>query len=279
MSTETMSAPATRSSVAADSDLLDLPPETEHDYLARNKAAWERWAAAHIARGRKLWQTETLGWGLWGTPEAELGLLSRFDSGADAIELGCGTGAIAAWLARTGIRPVAVDFARAQLHTAEAFQHEFGVSFQLLEANAEQIPYDNESFDLVISEYGASLWCDPRRWLPEASRLLRPEGALVFFTNGAFMLTCTPVDGSRPGDRLVRDYFSRYRIEFEQGEAVEFHLRHGHWIGMLKANGLVVDRLIEVQPNPKARPRFDIVSPEWAQRWPSEEIWVAHKTG
>lgn len=30
--------------------------------------------------------------------------------------------------------------------------------------------------DLVISEYGASVWCDPYRWIPEAARLLRPGG-------------------------------------------------------------------------------------------------------
>jgi len=36
----------------------------------------------------------------------------------------------------------------------------------------------------VISEYGASIWCDPYRWIPEASRLLRPGGDLVFLVNG-----------------------------------------------------------------------------------------------
>jgi hypothetical protein len=30
--------------------------------------------------------------------------------------------------------------------------------------------------DLAVSEYGASIWCDPHRWIPEAHRLLRPGG-------------------------------------------------------------------------------------------------------
>jgi SAM-dependent methyltransferase len=268
---------AAASAAASERDLLDLPADTDGDYLQRNKAAWERWATAHIAPGRMLWQADNLGWGLWGTPESDLGLLSSFGPGADVLELGCGTGAITAWLARIGMRPVGVDIARAQLRTAEALQDEFGVSFDLLEANAEQVPFDHQSFDLVVSEYGASLWCDPRKWVPEASRLLRPEGVLVFFTNGAQLLTCTPIDGGRPGNQLARDYFSRYRVEFEPSGAVEFHLTHGHWIALLRGAGFVVDRLLELRPQPGAKPRFDVVSPEWAQHWPSEEIWVAHK--
>ena len=277
---DTLSGPAApESPSAAERDVLDVPADTDRDYVERNKAAWERWAPAHIVPARKLWQADTLRWGLWGTPESSLGLLSSLRPAADALELGCGAGAVTAWLARIGMRPIGVDIARAQLRTAEALQREFGPSFGLLDANAEQVPFDHESFDLVVSEYGASVWCDPCKWVPEASRLLRPGGVLVFFTSGAQLLTCTPLDGGPPGDRLARDYFSRYRVEFEPGGAVEFHLTHGNWIMLLRKAGFVVDRLLETRPQPGAKPRFDVVSPEWAQHWPSEEIWVAHKAG
>lgn len=178
---------------------------------------------------------------------------------------------------RDGRSDQSVDIARAQIRTAETLQHEFGLSFPLIAANAEQLVFDDESFDLAVSEYGTSLWCNPRRWLPEAHRLLRPEGRLIFFTNSALLLTCTQFDGGPTGDRLVRDYFSRYRVEFGPESAVEFHLTHGHWIRLLRAIGFVVDNLIEVRPHPAVQPRFDFVSPEWAKRWPSEEIWIAHK--
>jgi hypothetical protein len=29
----------------------------------------------------------------------------------------------------------------------------------------------------AISEYGASIWCDPYAWIPEAARMLRPAGS------------------------------------------------------------------------------------------------------
>jgi SAM-dependent methyltransferase len=255
----------------------DLSVTEEIDYVERNKAVWEQLAPAYIVAGRKAWQTEELRWGLWGKRESELGILEGFDSGEDAIELGCGSAAISAWLARRGLRPVGVDIARAQLHNAEVLQNEFNLRFPLIRANAEQVAFENDSFDLAVSEYGASLWCNPRRWLPEANRLLRPEGRLVFFTNSALLLTCTPYEGGPVADRLIRDYFSRYRVEFDHDGAVEFHLTHGQWIRLLRETGFIVDDLIEVQPDPGAKPRFDFVSEEWARRWPSEEIWVAHK--
>jgi SAM-dependent methyltransferase len=175
------------------------------------------------------------------------------------------------------LRPVAVDFAQNQLRAVDSLQGEFGVRFPTVSGNAEAIPFDEESFDLAISEYGVSLWSDPRRWLPEARRVLRPEGRLVFLTANPILTTCTPMDGGRAQDRLLRKYFGLFRTEFDQRGPVEFHLTHGHWIRLLRSAGFVVDDLIEVRPHPAVHPRYDIVSPEWAQQWPSEDVWIAHK--
>ncbi|HSC04979.1 MAG TPA: methyltransferase domain-containing protein [Solirubrobacteraceae bacterium] len=60
-----------------------------------------------------------------------------------------------------------------------------GLEFPLWHGNAEEVPAPDASFDLAISEYGASIWCDPYRWIPEASRLLRPGGELIFLVNGS----------------------------------------------------------------------------------------------
>jgi SAM-dependent methyltransferase len=247
------------------------------DYLERNRAAWESWSTSQLADGRRAWQNDELRWGLWETSESELGLLEGFGSGDDVIELGCGNGSLSAWFGRLKMRPVGVDFARSQIRAAEHFQDEFGVWFPTLHSNAEHVGYEDESFDLAVSEYGACLWSDPRRWAAEAHRLLRPEGRLVFVTPNPLLMSCTPADGSPPEDRLVRDHFGRLRVEFETDGPVEFHLAHGHWIQLLRAIGFTVDELIEVRPPPNASPRYRLVSVEWAQRWPSEDIWVAHK--
>jgi SAM-dependent methyltransferase len=249
------------------------------DYVDRNRAAWERWALDYVASGRRAWTGPELRWGLWGVPESQLGLVSGLPDGADIVELGCGTAAVSAWLARAGMRPVAVDIARKQLDLADRLQRELGPTFPLIHANAEDVPYDTESFDLAISEYGASLWCEPHRWLAEANRLLRLGGGLLFFVNSPVLMACTQEDGSRAGDRLVRDYFASPVREFPEDGVVEFHLTHGNWIALLRAYGFTLERLVEVRPPYGAKPRFDFASLEWARRWPTEDAWLARKTG
>ncbi len=247
------------------------------DYVERNRAAWDRWALNYTATGRKAWTERELKWGIWGIAESELGLLSAFPAGSDVIELGSGPASISAWVARGGLRPVAVDVSRRQLDIAAVLQDELGPSFPLIHANAEDVPYDTESFDLAISEYGASLWCEPHRWLTEVSRLLRPRGSLIFVTNSPLLMACTPEDGARAGDRLLRDYFTSPVREYPDDGVVEFHLTHGNWIELLNVYGFVVERLVELRPPHGTQPRFEFVSIEWARRWPSEEIWVARK--
>lgn len=260
--------------VADESSLVNLG---ERDHIERNRAAWECWAPRYEAVARKAWQ-EPLGWGIWKLPESRARLLEGIKPHADVIELGCGTAAISGWLARMGLKPIGVDLVRAQLETAAQLEREFGVSFGLLCANAEKLHFDTASFDVAISEYGASLWCDPRLWLREAHRLLRPNGRLIFITNSPLLMACTPEDGGPARDQLVRDYFSNYRMEFPGDGAIEFHPTHGEWVQLQRATGFELDRLIEVQAPSTASGDFDFATPEWAKRWPSEDIWVLRKS-
>ena len=253
------------------------PLDDAATYTERNRAAWDRWAKEHIATGRKAWNGKELTWGVWEMPESELRLLQGVPPRADVVELGCGTASISAWLARGGMRPVAIDISRAQLDIAANFQREFGPTFPLVHADAEQVPFDKDSFDVAVSEYGASLWCEPRSWLGEARRLLRVGGRLVFVTNSAFLMACTEQDGGPAHDRLVRDYFGIGAVEFVAENVVEFHSTHGGWVRALRESGFVLEDLVEVRPPAGAKPRFDFASVEWARRWPSEEIWIARK--
>ena len=40
-------------------------------------------------------------------------------------------------------------------------QAEHGIEFPLIEGDAEAVPLPDASFDFALSEYGASLWCEP----------------------------------------------------------------------------------------------------------------------
>ena len=212
--------------------------------------------------------------------ESELHVLPDDLEGKDTVELGCGTAYVSSWLARRGARPVAVDLTWAQLENAVRYREEFGIRFPIVQANAEAVPLRDESFDVAITEYGACLWCDPNRWIPEAARLLRPGGELIFLTTGTFLVLSVPeLEAEGPAtDRLLRDYFGLFRIEWpDEPPAVEFHLGYGDWIRLLRRNGFEVEDMIEVRPPEGATTRFPWVTLEWSRRWPCEEVWKARK--
>jgi len=247
------------------------------DDAARNREIWTRSNAEHTgAKAREAWAAEEISWGIWSVPEAEVRVLQELDL-ADVVELGCGTAYVSAWLARRGARPVGVDITPAQLETARAMQREFGLHFPLVEADAAETGLPDACADLVVSEYGASIWVDPYRWIPEAARLLRVGGQLVFLCNSTLVILCSP-DGDEPaGERLVRPQFGLHRLDCWDG--VEFHLGHGDWIQLLRANGFEILDLVELQAPLEAATHeyYDFVTADWARRWPSEEIWRARK--
>jgi SAM-dependent methyltransferase len=250
------------------------------DHVRRNREAWTRFAADYVETGRAAWASNEPWWGMFHVPESELHVLPEDLDGTDAVELGCGTGYVSSWLARRGARPVGVDVTAAQLRTARTYQDRFGLRFPLVQADAEAVPLRAGSFDLAISEYGASIWCDPYRWIPEAARLLRPGGELIFLAGSALMIACSPeFDSDAPvTDRLVRDYFGMHRVDWDEG-TTEFNLPHGDWVRLLRSTGFDILDLIEVRPPEGATTRYEYVTTEWARRWPVEEIWKARKRG
>jgi SAM-dependent methyltransferase len=158
-------------------------------------------------------------------------------------------------------------------------QARHGLVFPLVEASAEDLPLPTSSFDLAVSEYGASIWADPYRWIPEAARLLRPGGELVFLVNGTIAVLCSPDEEEPPGVELLRPYFGMHRFDWASDESVNFYLGYGEWIRLLCQNGFEVLDLVELQAPEGATPRRfpEMPLPDWARRWPSEEIWRARK--
>jgi len=256
--------------------MSDLP-----EHVLRNRAAWDKLAASYVGSGEAAWAQEVPTWGIWNIPETELHMLPNDLAGQDAIELGCGTAYVSAWMARRGARVVGIDNSEAQLNTARRLQRQHGVEFPLLHGNAETVPYPPASFDFAISEYGACLWADPKRWVPEAGRLLRPGGRLVFLTNSFLMMLCAPDEEDVPAtDRLLRPAFGMYRMEWPGDSGVEFHLSHADWVRLLRLSGFEIEDLLELQPpETVATTRYPYVTLEWARQWPSEEVWKARKRG
>jgi len=251
------------------------------DSIAANIEEWTEANAEHTdANAGRAWQHPGILWGVFAIPEAEIGALPSSVDGLDVVELGCGTAYFGSWLARRGARVTGVDPTPAQLDTARRMMAQTGIEFPLVEAAGEAVPLPDASFDLALSEYGASLWADPSKWIPEAARLLRPGGLLVFLTNATLVYLTAPADSDQMvGTELLRDLFGMYRIQWDGAIGFEYHLSHGDWIALLRRHGFEVEALHELRPGDTAEnpSYYDFVDVEWAQKWPAEEIWVARK--
>jgi len=251
------------------------------EHVLANRENWDKDAPNWVERGRRSWESDP-GWGIWAVPDTELHVLPEDLEGLDAIELGCGTGYVSAWLARRGARPVGLDNSSAQLATAKRFQQEYDLPFPLIHGDAEHTPFRDASFDLAISEYGAAIWCDPYVWIPEAARILRQSGRLIFLGHDPLLMLTFPLhDDEAPAtETLHRDYFGMHRFEWTEKDGtvgVEFAIPHGEMIRLLRANGFEIEDLIEIQAPEGAAPTDLLATGEWARRWPTEDVWKVRK--
>jgi SAM-dependent methyltransferase len=239
-----------------------------------NRAAWTGFAPGYAEVADAHWSAAEPTWGTAGARERELRLLGDV-RGLDVLELGCGTAYWSAWLQRAGARPIGLDLTPAQLATASRMQGAHGQRFPLLEADGEAVPLRDGCVDLVLSEYGASIWCDPARWVPEAARVLRPGGRLVFLVNAWLAVLCQDEVGD-VSDRLRRDWRTPRRIEWADDGSIEFQRPPGEWIALLRGHGFEVERLEHLLADPGAAPHdLWADTPDWPRRWPPEEVWAA----
>lgn len=257
-------------------------PRRLPDYAITNREVWTISNANYTAASASdSWAQEEITWGKWHTPESEINVLPDLH-GLEVIELGCGTAYFGAWLKKHGAKRVlGVDITPAQLDTAREMNEKFGLGLEFLKANAEAVPLPDQSFDLAFSEYGASLWCDPDKWIPEAARLLRPRGELVFMRSTDLEMVCSG-DTAHIGKQLVRPLKGMHRLDWtddEVGPSTEFHVSHSELFGILRRAGFEVLDFRELYASEGAidHPYYNYVTAEWGRQWPSEEIWRARK--
>ena len=258
-----------------DHRLDDLPR-----HVAENRRHWDADAANWVANGERNWAQEEPDWGIWSIPNSELALLPDDLTGQRAIELGCGTGYVSAWMWRRGASVYAVDNSEQQLSTARRLAGLHGVDdIEWVHGNAEQVEQPDASFDFAISEYGAAIWCDPHRWIPEAHRLLRPGGRLAFLGNHPFGMVCTSPAGDSPaGTTLERDYFGLDRLDWtdavEDPGGIEFNMEISSWLRLFRTTGFDVVDYVEIQAPSSAHGLRYWVDAEWAKRFPAEQAWI-----
>ena len=249
----------------------------DKDYVAINRDVWNKDASNWVDVGERLWALDTPEWGNWNAPDEALHLLPDDMSGQDAIELGCGTGYISAWMTRRGARVTAIDVSQEQLGTARKLSKRQGLKITFLEGDAQATGLPDQSFDFAISEYGASIWCRPELWLREAWRLLRPGGKLVFLGNHPLALLCTPLNGADCDRTLHRPYRGLWGVDWTEVEidpsGVSFNLTMSDWFELFNEIGFSVQNYQEIYAPDWADHSRAGVPADWAKIYPLEQVW------
>lgn len=234
----------------------DCPDEPT---LTANRGYWDRIATEYQAEHGAFLGDADFVWGPEGLTEAEAGLLGPV-RGATVLEIGCGAGQCARWLARQGAEVVGLDLSVEQLRHSRALDARTGTVVPVIAADACRLPFSDARFDLVCSAYGAVPFvADSALLMREVARVLRPGGRWAFSVTHP-VRWCLP-DEPGPEGLIVRDsYFDRRPyVEVDADGApiyAEHHRTMAERVGEIVAAGL---RLVE------------LVEPEWPER--NTQVW------
>jgi SAM-dependent methyltransferase len=191
---------------------------SEPDSVAVNRELWTRSNAEYTDRqALGKWMQDEIDWGTWGIPESRVGALPDL-AGMDVVELGCGTAYVSAWLAKRGARPIGVDPTPTQLETARRCMAETGIEFRLVEAPAESVPLPDASADLVISEYGASIYDEIGRmdWRHDSGGIEfhPPPGELIRLLRANGFAIEALIELRAPEGATQHEYYDHVTVEW-----------------------------------------------------------------
>ncbi|GIK65641.1 MAG: hypothetical protein BroJett018_34350 [Chloroflexota bacterium] len=105
--------------------------------------------------------------------------LCHIPAGAKVLDVGCGAGQTAIPLARKGIHVTGIDIASNLIAEARKRAIAENLPIQFDEGDAEQLPYEDASFDIVFSLIGAMFAPQPQKVAAEFARVCRPNGRII----------------------------------------------------------------------------------------------------
>lgn len=99
--------------------------------------------------------------------------------GCQLLDVGCGSGQLALWAARDGVNVTGVDIAPNLVHRAQARANAEGLNARFTEGDAEALPFEDASFDVVTSLIGAMFAPRPELVARELLRVCSPGGTIA----------------------------------------------------------------------------------------------------
>jgi SAM-dependent methyltransferase len=103
----------------------------------------------------------------------------QLHAGERVLDVACGSGPAALAAARRYCQVSGIDFVPSLLEHARARARVDGLDAEFLEADAQDLPFADDTFDAVLSVYGVQFAPDQQRAASELVRVTRPRGRIV----------------------------------------------------------------------------------------------------
>ena len=228
---------------------VERRPVGEPESRRANGPDWDRYADEYQATHGEFLGDTGFVWGPEGLPEAEAGVLGELDD-RTVLEIGSGAGQCSRWVRTRGGRTFGLDLSSRQLQHGKRLDEETGVRVPSVLGTATQLPFADDSFDVVFSSFGALQFvADITAAVAEAARVLRPGGRFAFSVTHPtrWMFPDDPTEAGLVASQSYWDRTPYVEVDpvTEQVSYVEHHRTLGDWVGLLAGAGFVITDLLE----------------------------------
>ena len=204
--------------------------------------------------------------------------------GMKVLDVACGTGNLALPAARAGADVTGVDIAPNLVEQARENAKREGLSAKFDEGDAEALPYDDASFDAVITMFGAMFAPRPDLVAAELKRVCRPGGfiAMANWTPGGFIGQMFKTTASHvpppPGMPSPPLWGVEEAVRERLGEGIstlETRLQKVNWVFPFSPAEVVEHFRLYYGPTQKAFGALD-ESKQAALRKDLEQLWTSY---
>jgi SAM-dependent methyltransferase len=115
-------------------------------------------------------------------PAARLVRFAGIRAGHRVLDVACGTGVVAVTAARSGASVTGLDLTPPLLDVARDNALSAAVDIDWREGDVENLPFEPDSFDVVVSQFGHMFAPRPGVAVDEMLRVLKPGGTIAFST-------------------------------------------------------------------------------------------------
>ena len=203
------------------------------------------------------------------TKEWHIPLAADFagSSGLKVLEIGCGLGTDGAQFAEAGADYTGVDLTEAAVELARRRFELFGLEGEFQAADAENLAFPDESFDLIYSHGVLHHTPETAKAIQEIHRVLRPRGRAVvmLYHRDSYNYRVNISLLRRAGARLLRWESGINLVNKITGEPIESLREHAHQLKSEKESYLNPDEFLSQNTDGAGNPLARVYSREEAR--------------